>query len=95
MTSEIRQAATFALAGYAGMRLPAPADVVAADHRHAVRYEPCSGLSPDVFLGNWLLITGLLCAGSALLLVVRTVRSRRREGRGGRPTAVRGGRPRG
>ncbi|MFI6722854.1 hypothetical protein [Streptomyces atratus] len=63
--------------------------------RHAVRYEPYSGLSPDVFLGNWLLITAVLCAGSALLLVVRTVRSRRGEGRGVQPTAVRGGRPRG
>ncbi|MGW1652623.1 hypothetical protein [Streptomyces atratus] len=62
--------------------------------RHAVRYEPYSGLSPDVFLGNWLLITAVLCAGSALVLVVRTVRSRRGEGRGVQPTAVRGGRPR-
>lgn len=45
--------------------------------RHAVRYEPYTGLSPDVFLGNWLLVTGLLCAGSALLLVVRAARPRR------------------
>lgn len=54
--------------------------------RHAVRYEPYSGLSLDVFLGNWLLITGLLFAGSALLLVLRTARSRRRHTKG-RPSA--------
>lgn len=54
--------------------------------RHAVRYEPYSGLSLDVFLGNWLLITGLLFAGSALLLAVRTARLRRRDTKG-RPSA--------
>lgn len=47
--------------------------------RQAVHYEPASGLSPDVFLGNWLLITAALFTVSALWLVVRTVRSRRRE----------------
>lgn len=47
--------------------------------RHTRRYEPASGLSPDVFLGNWLLITAALFVLSALWLVVRTLRLRRRE----------------
>lgn len=47
--------------------------------RQAERYEPASGLSPDVFLGNWLLITAALFLVSGLWLVVRTVRLRRRE----------------
>lgn len=47
--------------------------------RQAERYEPASGLSPDVFLGNWLLITAALFLVSGLCLVVRTVRPRRRE----------------
>lgn len=47
--------------------------------RQAERYEPASGLSPDVFLGNWLLITAGLFLVSGLWLVVRTVRLRRRE----------------
>lgn len=47
--------------------------------RHTKRYEPASGLSPDVFLGNWLLITAALFVLSALWLVVRTLRPRRRE----------------
>lgn len=54
--------------------------------RQAERYEPASGLSPDGFLGHWLLITAALFAASALLLVVRSVRSRRRA-RNGRPPA--------
>lgn len=45
--------------------------------RHTKRYEPATGLSPDVFLGNWLLITAALCVLSALWLVVRTFRLRR------------------
>lgn len=52
--------------------------------RHTVRYEPASGMSPDRFLGNWLLITAALFAVSALWLVVWTVRARRRE-RNARP----------
>lgn len=47
--------------------------------RWAVRYEPYSGLSLDVFLGNWLLITAVLFGASALLLVARAVRLRRRD----------------
>jgi len=47
--------------------------------RQAERYEPASGLSPDVFLGNWLLITAALFLLSALWFVVRTVRARRSE----------------
>ncbi len=47
--------------------------------RQTERYEPASGLSPDVFLGNWLLITAALFLLSGLWLVVRTVRPRRRE----------------
>lgn len=54
--------------------------------RHAERYEPASGLSPDRFLGNWLLITAALFAVSALWLALRTVRERRRA-RNGRPSA--------
>lgn len=54
--------------------------------RHAERYEPASGMSPDRFLGNWLLITAALFAVSASWLVVRTVRARRRA-RNGRPSA--------
>ncbi|MFD7615668.1 hypothetical protein [Streptomyces sp. NPDC059802] len=51
--------------------------------RHAVRYEPYSGLSPDPFLGNWLLITAVLFTGSALLLAGRAVRRWRGAGKGG------------
>ncbi|GAA2985640.1 lipoprotein [Streptomyces fulvorobeus] len=54
--------------------------------RQAERYEPASGLSPDVFLGNWLLITAALFLVSAFWLVVRTVRLRRRQTKG-RPSA--------
>ncbi len=46
--------------------------------RMATHYEPVSGLSPDVFLGNWLLITAGLFAVSALWLGLRTLRLRRR-----------------
>ncbi len=53
---------------------------------HAERYEPASGMSPDRFLGNWLLITAALFAVSASWLVVRTVRARRRATKG-RPSA--------
>lgn len=49
-------------------------------------YESASGMSPDRFLGNWLLITAGLFALSALLLAVRAVRSRRRATKG-RPSA--------
>ena len=54
--------------------------------RHAERYEPASGMSPDRFLGNWLLITAALFAVSASWLVVRKVRARRRATKG-RPSA--------
>lgn len=54
--------------------------------RHAERYEPASGMSPDRFLGNWLLITAALFAVSASWLVARTVRARRRATKG-RPSA--------
>ncbi len=52
----------------------------------AERYEPASGMSPDMFLGNWLLITAALFALSAFWLVLRTVREHRRA-RKGRPSA--------
>lgn len=55
--------------------------------RQATRYEAASGLSVDVFLGNWLLITAALFAVSALWLTVRTLRLRRRA-RKVRPSAV-------
>lgn len=53
------------------------------------RYEPYTGLSPDVFLGNWLLITAALFAVSALWLGRRAVRVRRlrRSETKGRPSA--------
>lgn len=54
--------------------------------RHSHRYEPAAGMSPDRFLGNWLLITAALFTLSAFWLVVRTVRSRRRVTKG-RPSA--------
>jgi hypothetical protein len=41
------------------------------------RYGPATGLPAGVFLPRWLLITALLFAGSALWLLVRTVRRRR------------------
>jgi hypothetical protein len=41
-----------------------------ADH-----YRTATGLSPDVFLGRWLLITAVLFGGSALLLVLRLRRA--------------------
>ncbi len=55
--------------------------------RHTERYEPASGMSPDRFLGNWLLITATLFAVSALWLILCTVRARRRSARNGRPSA--------
>lgn len=54
--------------------------------RQTEHYEPASGLSDDVFLGNWLLTTAALFALSALWLVVRTLRLRRRD-TNGRPSA--------
>lgn len=40
------------------------------------RYERATGLSPDVYLSRWLLLTGLLFAGSALLYAVRARRGK-------------------
>lgn len=40
------------------------------------RYEAAAGASPDVYFGNWLLITGALFALSALWLSARALRSR-------------------
>lgn len=54
--------------------------------RTARRYEAASGTTPDVYLSNWLLITGVLFALSALWLLVRALRSRR--GRRGRRSAT-------
>ncbi|WP_407699690.1 hypothetical protein [Streptomyces justiciae] len=39
------------------------------------RYRSATGLSPDGFLGRWLLITAVLFGGSALLLAVRVRRA--------------------
>ncbi len=39
------------------------------------RYRAASGLSTEPFLAHWLLITGVLFAGSALLLAVRVRRA--------------------
>lgn len=50
--------------------------------RRTERYEPASGLSPDSFLGNWLLITAALFAASALWFVVRALWLRRRDTKG-------------
>ncbi len=50
------------------------------------RYEAASGTTPDVYLSNWLLITGALFALSALWLLVRALRFR--SGRRGRRSAT-------
>lgn len=55
--------------------------------RRATHYKPASGLSPDVFLGNWLLITAVLFAVSACWLGFRTLRLRRSAMKG-RPSAT-------
>lgn len=47
------------------------------------RYRSGTGLPPQVFLTRWLLITAVLFAGSALLLVLRLRRAAKR-----RPPAV-------
>lgn len=43
----------------------------------SARYRSAAGLSTDVFLSRWLLITAVLFGGSALLLALRGLRSRR------------------
>ncbi len=54
------------------------------------RYEAAAGTTPDVYFGNWLLITGVLFALSALWLLVRALRSRtgRRRDTNVRPSAL-------
>lgn len=53
------------------------------------RYRLGTGLSADVFLARWLLITAALFGGSALLLVLRLLRLRRlRRAAKHRPPAV-------
>ncbi|MFI5794965.1 hypothetical protein [Streptomyces sp. NPDC051677] len=42
------------------------------------RYRTATGLSPDVFLTRWLLITAVLFGGSALLLALRLRRATKR-----------------
>lgn len=59
--------------------------------RLSERYERYTGLSVDVFLGNWLLVTGVLFAVSALWFVLSMWRgsgraSRRRRATKGRPS---------
>ncbi|SNB90505.1 hypothetical protein SAMN02745831_06809 [Streptomyces sp. PgraA7] len=53
------------------------------------RYEAAAGTTPDVYFGNWLLISGVLFALSALWLLVRALRSRtgRRSDTNVRPSA--------
>ena len=41
-------------------------------------YEGYVGYSESVYLGNWLLVTGVLFAGSALIYAIRLGRARRR-----------------
>jgi hypothetical protein len=41
-------------------------------------YEGYVGYSESVYLGNWLLVTGILFAGSAVIYAVRVGRARRR-----------------
>ncbi len=50
------------------------------------RYRAATGMSADVYLGRWLLITAVLFGGSALLLVLRGPGVRRATKR--RPPAV-------
>lgn len=45
--------------------------------RVADRYSAAAALSGDVFLSRWLLITAVLFGGSAVMLVLRTLRLRR------------------
>ena len=45
------------------------------------RYAHNTGLSTDIYLGRWLLYSGGVCVGSALLYVVRVRRARRARGR--------------
>lgn len=45
-------------------------------------YESATGLSPDVYLGRWLLLCGGLFAGSALLYALRSRRPSRRSNHG-------------
>lgn len=40
----------------------------------AERYEQVTGVSPDVYLGRWLWLSGALFAGSALLYALRRAR---------------------
>lgn len=59
--------------------------------RLSERYDRYTGLSVDVFLGNWLLVTGVLFAVSALWFVLSAVRRsgrapRRRRETKGRPS---------
>jgi hypothetical protein len=42
------------------------------------RYHLDTGLTTDVYLGRWLLYSGLICVGSALLYFVRIARARAR-----------------
>lgn len=84
-------ACSFALAGYAGVRLPANDwfqvalwfvgaalvhDLVLLPlYAVADRYPSATGLSGEGFLARWLLITAVLFGGSALLLVLRLRRA--------------------
>ncbi|MBB5102055.1 hypothetical protein FHS40_001108 [Streptomyces spectabilis] len=54
--------------------------------RQVPRYERVTGLSADVFLARWLLVTAGLFAGSALWLALRAARRRRATKQ--RPSAV-------
>lgn len=58
--------------------------------RLSERYERYTGLSVDVFLGNWLLVTGVLFAVSALWFVLSALR---RSGRAARRRRETKGRP--
>jgi len=42
------------------------------------RYRHSTGLSTDIYLGRWLLYSGVVCVGSALIYVVRVRRTRAR-----------------
>jgi len=42
------------------------------------RYQHATGLTTDIYLGRWLLYSGVVCVGSAVLYVIRVRRTRAR-----------------
>ena len=49
--------------------------------RDSTRYEGITGFSENVYLTNWLVVSGILFAGSAVIYVARLSVARKREAR--------------